>query len=236
MGRRENPVDRTVPEKAKLADFLRARRDNARITSKQMAARSTVVSAATFERAASGTHIPSWETVAEFILATAGEGDIHAVLLIEDRARQLWIKARRATRAPFHVATAPDPTLLSSPADLARALRHQHVWAGYPTPGEMERMSGPGILPRTTARRIIEGDVLPVDPQQAIAFLKACYVVKAADLQPWLAAAVRVLPDVPSRSRDLDSWVRAHRQMVRQAQTEAAAQAPPMSSQNKQAA
>jgi hypothetical protein len=235
MGRRENPVDRTVPEKAKLADFLRARRHHAQMTHKQMAARSTVVSAATFERAASGAVVPSWETVQEFILATAGEGDLHPELFM-DRARQLWIKARRATRAPFYVRRAPDPTLLSSPADFVRALRHQHVWAGYPTPGEMERMSGPGILPRTTARRIIEGDVLPVDPQQAIAFLKACYVVRAVDLQPWLASAVRILRDVPSRSRSLDSWVRAHEQMVRQAQTESAAQAPPSPSEDKQAA
>lgn len=235
MGRRENPVDRTVPEKAKLADFLRARRHNAQMTYKQMAARSTVVSAATFERAASGAVVPSWETIQEFILATAGAGDFHPELFM-DRARQLWIKARRATRAPFYVRQAPAPTLLSSPADLVRALRHQHVWAGYPTPGEMERMSGPGALPRTTARRIIEGDVLPVDPQQAIAFLKACYVVRAADLQPWLASAVRILRDVPSRSRSLDSWVRAHEQMVRQAQTESAAQAPPSPSQGRRAA
>ncbi|MGW3202364.1 hypothetical protein ACWDBD_49355 [Streptomyces sp. NPDC001118] len=235
MGRRENPVDRTVPETAKLADFLRARRHNAQMTYKQMAARSTVVSAATFERAASGAVVPSWETVQEFILATAGEGGFHPEFFM-DRARQLWIKARRATRAPFYVRQAPDPRLLSSPADLVRALRHQHVWAGYPTPGEMERMSGPGILPRTTARRIIEGDVLPVDPQQAIAFLKACYVVRAMDLQPWLASAVRILRDVPSRSRSLDIWVRAHQQMVRQAQTESAAQALPPPAQDKQAA
>ncbi|GGN45765.1 helix-turn-helix domain-containing protein [Streptomyces fuscichromogenes] len=228
MGRRENPVDYTVPERAKLADFLRGRRANAEMTYKQMAARTESVSAATFERAASGTVVPSWETVEEFIFVTAVEENSHPEYVM-DRALQLWIRARRATRAPFYVRQAPDPALLSTPADFLRALRHQHVWGGYPTPGEMERLSGPGNLPRTTARRIIAGEMLPVDAQQTVAFLKACYVAKAADLKDWLAAAIRVLHDVPVRSRGLQNWVLAHQRMVLQAQAEAVAQASPPS-------
>ncbi|MGW1563378.1 helix-turn-helix domain-containing protein [Streptomyces sp. NPDC002144] len=235
MGRTENPVDRSVPERAKLADFLRARRHTAAMTYQQMAVRSGRGSAATFERAASGTVVPSWDTVEAFILVTVGEYDVQLELDM-DHGRQLWIKARRATRAPYYVRRAPDPTLLASAADFLRALRHQHVWAGYPTPGEMQRMSGPGQLPMTTARRIIAGDALPVDPQQTISFLKACYVVRAADLEQWLAAAVRVLRDVPSRARGLDLWVKAHQQMARQAQTEAAAHAPLPPPQQNQAA
>ncbi|PIB00242.1 hypothetical protein B1C81_38950 [Streptomyces sp. HG99] len=222
MGRRENPVDRTVPARATLADFLRARRHQAQMTYQQMARRSTSVSAATFERAASGAVVPSWETVEEFILANISDRDFYLEYLI-DEARQLWIRARRATRAPYYVRTAPDPTLLATPADFLRALRRQHVWAGYPSPGEMERACGPGRLPATTARRIIAGDVLPVDPQQAVAFLRACHVVKAVDLERWLAAAVRILRDVPSRARNLDKWIQAHEQLVQKARTETVA-------------
>jgi hypothetical protein len=84
------------------------------------------------------------------------------------RGRELWIRARRATRAPYHLHKAPDPALISSTADFSRALRHQHVWAGYPTPGEMRNP----WLPSTTIRRIFKGDILPVDPEQTIAFLE----------------------------------------------------------------
>ncbi|MGW6217863.1 helix-turn-helix domain-containing protein [Streptomyces sp. NPDC055109] len=222
MGRRENPVNRTVPARAALADFLRARRDQAGLTYQQMASQGGSVSAATFERATSGALVPSWETVEALILATVSDRDFHLSLVLGDGHR-LWIKARRATRAPYYVREAPDPRLLATPADFLRALRRQHVWAGSPSAGEMERASGPGHLPATTARRIIAGDVLPVDPQQAVAFLKACFVAEAADLEQWLAAAVRVLGDVPSRARSLDQWVRARAQMARQIQSEKAA-------------
>ncbi|MGW7386732.1 hypothetical protein [Streptomyces sp. NPDC054794] len=53
-------------------------------------------------------------------------------------------------------------------------------------------MSGPGELPPSTTRRIVKGDTLPVDPKQALAVLKACYVRNPDDLELWLAAAVRV--------------------------------------------
>ncbi|MFC5959033.1 helix-turn-helix domain-containing protein [Streptomyces pratens] len=223
MGRRENPIDRTVPARAGLADFLRARRQLAELTYRQMAAHSGAVSAATLERAASGTVVPAWDTVEEFILATVSEKDFFLEGIM-DHGRRLWIRARRATRAPYYVHAAPDPTLLATAADFLRALRQQHVWAGYPTPGEMERTSGPGELPTTTVRRIIAGEALPVDPQQAIAFLKACYVVTATDLEQWLAAAVRGLQDVPARSRNLAKWVQAHQRLAEQAQTDAVAE------------
>ncbi|WP_158778965.1 hypothetical protein [Streptomyces cellulosae] len=218
MGRSENPVDRAVPERAQLADFLRDRKNTARLTYRQMAkAVGGQPSEATFERAASGTIVPSMETVRMFIITTTTEKDGLGPEFALIGGRELWMRARRVTRAPYYVRRAPDPTLISDTAGFLRALRHQHVWIGYPTPGEMERMSGPGLLPRTTTRRIIDGDALPVDPQQAIAFLKACYVTDEAELASWLAAAVRSIREDPSRSKNLDKWVKAHHELVQKA-------------------
>ncbi|MFF4442403.1 hypothetical protein [Streptomyces sp. NPDC001621] len=177
-------------------------------------------SKATLERAASGTCVPSWETVETFIKVTVTkEEEFTATLgLAVDRGRKLWICARRRTRAPYYIHKAPNPDLVSSVADLSRALRHQHIWAGYPTPGEMDRMSGPGELPSSTTRRIIEGDTLPVDPQQALAFLKACYVRDPNDLEPWLAAASRALRRDGASQRDLNRWARAHQKLLAEIQ------------------
>ncbi|GAB3006841.1 hypothetical protein GCM10023080_085730 [Streptomyces pseudoechinosporeus] len=222
MGRPEKPVDRTVPARAKLADFLRGRKAAAGLTYEEMAKRLQVEGApskATLERAASGGTVPSWETVEAFIVVTATKdeelgGGLGVALA---RGLELWIHARRATRAPYYVHKAPDPRLISSPADFSRALRHQHVWAGAPTPGEMGRMSGSWALPRSSTRRIIAGDTLPVDPQQTIAFLKACYVLEPADLEPWLAAAVRALTHGSASSKkDINRWVKAHQDLLTQ--------------------
>ncbi|MFL9659703.1 hypothetical protein ACJ7VE_39125 [Streptomyces sp. PB17] len=170
-------------------------------------------SAATFERAASGTTVPSWLTVRGFVFATMIEDSLRTVMDLNN-SHELWIRARRATRAPYYVHKEPDPTLISDTAGFLRALRHQHVWSGCPAPGEMERMSGPGDLPRTTTRRIIEGDALPADPRQAIAFLKACYVREEAELELWLAAAVRSLRNDSARSKNLGRWIIAHQEMA----------------------
>ncbi|WP_445283710.1 hypothetical protein [Streptomyces sp. DSM 118148] len=167
-------------------------------------------SKATFERAASGASVPSWATVETFIKVTVTKEEefVDSRGLALEHGRDLWIRARRATRAPYYVHKAPDPELVSTVADFSRALRNQHVWAGYPTPGEMERMSGPGELPSTTTRRIIEGSGLPVDPQQAVAFLKACYVNSVGDLASWLAAAARAFTQ--HNVREVSAWMRAH--------------------------
>ncbi|WP_105974940.1 helix-turn-helix domain-containing protein [Streptomyces geranii] len=212
MGRPEKPVDRTVPARAKLAVFLRRRKADADLTYEQMAEKTNgLPSKATFERAASGVTVPSWDTVAAFVtVTTTAQVWLMSTSDPMVRAKKLWVCARRATRAPYYVHKAPDPRLISIPADLSRALRHQHIWAGCPSPGEMERMSGPGELPATTTRRIIAGDILPVDPKQAIAFLKACDVLTHADLKAWLAAAIRAFKHDSTQSRaGINEWVLA---------------------------
>lgn len=219
MGRPEKPVDRTVPTCAKLADFLRSRKAVAGLTYEQMTKLLHVKGApskATLERAASGSTVPAWETVQAFIVVTTTKDEELAGGLGGALARglELWIRARRATRAPYYVHKAPDPGLISSRADFSRALRHQHVWAGSPTPGEMERSSGSWALPKSTTRRIIAGDTLPVDPQQTIAFLRACYVLEPAELIPWLEARIRTLHF--NNAWDNSRWVKAHGSLVAQ--------------------
>lgn len=71
-------------------------------------------------------------------------------------------------------------------------------------------MAGPGELPSSTTRRVISGSTLPVDPQQTLAFLKACYVVTASDHEPWLAAALRAFQNSPSHAKDTKTWAKAH--------------------------
>ncbi|MDX3378788.1 helix-turn-helix domain-containing protein [Streptomyces sp. ME02-6991-2A] len=231
MGRPENPVDQTVAERAELAEYLRECKRAADLTYRQMSeVQGGRLSKATFERAASGSTVPSWETVEQFIAVTLAEKDVFGPEVFLTRGHDLWVRARRATRAPYYVRKAPDPTLLSDTAGFLRALRHQHVWAGCPSPGEMERTAGPGELPQTTTRRIIAGDALPVDPRQALAFLRACLVQDEPELEQWLAAAVRALQDDPdpSRARNLGRWVQAHNDIACQVRGKHLAQVTPL--------
>ncbi|MFJ3465839.1 hypothetical protein [Achromobacter spanius] len=216
MGRPEKPIDRTVPACAELAAFLRARKDAVQLTHEQIAGRTNgEPSKATLRRATSGSGVPLWNTVATFVTVTTTKEEefsesIEAALA---RALELWIRARRATRAPYYLHKAPDPALIWDVADFSQALRAQHVWAGYPTPGEMERMAGPGQLPGTTIRRIISGRSLPVDPQQTIAFLNACYVIAPADHELWLVAALRAFRNSPLSTKSITPWEKAHDQV-----------------------
>ncbi|GAA4115342.1 XRE family transcriptional regulator [Streptomyces hundungensis] len=198
-GRPEKPVDQTVPARAKLATYLRACKAEAGMTYQQMVdEEDSIFSKATFERAASGLVVPSWETIEAFVRVTATSSDGLDTALAY--SRRLLIRARRATRAPYYLHKAPDPTLIVSKAHLLQALRDQYVWAGCPTPGEMERIAAFGRLPQNTVRRIINGRTLPVDGFQAIEFLKACEVVEEADLERWLMAGSRALEPEPWKS------------------------------------
>lgn len=215
MGRPDKPVDRTVPARARLADFLRARKATSGTTYEQMAKNSLYSSKATLKRAASGASVPSWETVVDFISTTATEEEwvVPDRITAQIRGHELWVIARRATRAPYYVYKAPDPRLIATEADFSKFLRDQHVWSGYPTPGEMQRIvEHPWDLPPSTTRRIIAGEILPVGPHQAMAFLKACYLSTSAELEPWLAAAVRAIGS-SSGKRDVGPWIDAHQEL-----------------------
>ncbi|MFF4934656.1 hypothetical protein ACFY2H_38155 [Streptomyces griseofuscus] len=167
-----------------------------------------IPSKTTFERAASGSGVPAWETVERYVelTMTKEEGFTGSMGAALRQARRLWIKARRATRAPYYLHKAPDPALIGSKADFSRALRDLHIWAGCPTPGEMESMSPAGALPKTTAYRIINGRALPIDSYQLMAFLTACEVPTLEGMEPWLEAAARAFVGYPSHR----NWVEMH--------------------------
>ncbi|MFE0332242.1 hypothetical protein ACFW08_36700 [Streptomyces sp. NPDC058960] len=60
-------------------------------------------------------------------------------------------------------------------------------------------------------------------PDQAIAFLMAWYMITPLDVEPWLAAAVRVLtPDggTPGK-KTIDPWVKAHQYLLAHLQSSA---------------
>lgn len=217
MARPEAPVNRTIPARAKLADFLRERRGVAGLTYQQMADMKgdTSLSKTTFERAASGVAVPLWRTVKEYIRRTETKEEkfTGTIDIAIAQGRKLWIEARRAVRAPYYLYKAPDPTLISDRADLSRALRDQHVWAGCPSSGEMARMSGTGVLPKTTAYRIIQGRALPVAADQGVAFLSACGVPPlGSEMLGWLAAAVRVF----AGSHQQSSWIEAQQNLQKE--------------------
>lgn len=219
VGRPEKPVDRSVPACAELADFLRALKAEAGLTYERMAtATGGAPSKATLERAASGRSVPAWDTVAAYVSLTMTPTTWLVPWDPMRRARSLWICARRAARAPYYLHKAPDPQMVWGVADFSRALRDQHVWAGCPTPGEMQRMAGPGVLPSSTTRRIIQGHILPVDPAQAIAFLTICH---ARDLLSWIEAGRRALEKDRPHDVGTYAWVKAHKSMLaRQAESD----------------
>jgi hypothetical protein len=204
MARPPKPVDRTVHARAELADFLRHRKEASGMTFDDMAkaAREAqrkdgcMPSAATLKRAACGESVPAWKTVEIFLHVTITKKERFVGGAVPEaalrRGRELWIRARRATRAPYYVYKAPDPDLISSRADLSRALRDLHAWVGAPSPCEMAASAGRyGELPQSTARRIINGQTLPVNGRQVAAFLKACYMTNVLAMAAWFAACVR---------------------------------------------
>ncbi|GGT58540.1 hypothetical protein GCM10010271_72530 [Streptomyces kurssanovii] len=131
-------------------------------------------------------------------------------------AKVLWRKARyeetRATRGGRSL-SAPPPSLIRDHADLSVALLDLYEKAGSPALRLLERRAGEyGILPRSTAYRIVNRQVVPHSPAQFEAFLRACEVPEA-DHQEWkeawarawrhekqMEAAAEVVPDpVPRR-------------------------------------
>lgn len=200
MGRPEKPVDRTVPAVAALADFLRERKALAGLTYAEMAAKTKgLPSAATLKRAASGVYVPERDTLRAFVIVTFTDSDRHNdhYMTIGRTAEELWVRARRAVRAPYYLDKAPDPTLISTRADLCRALRDLWVWAGCPSLLAMEQTAGTGELPRTTVRRVIEGRTLPASTHQAIVFLFVCRIfgsapTKDGENQHWIEALIRI--------------------------------------------
>jgi transcriptional regulator with XRE-family HTH domain len=211
MGRPETPVDQTVPELAELALFLRGLRAQSGLTYAQMAARCQVP-AATLKRAAQGRTVPKLDVVLKYVDITTTDDYPNSERFFR-RAKRLWAKARFATR-PVYATRGyyrwPDPLLIHDLADLSRALRDLHAATGALSPGQLEKKAGGfGILPRSTARRILQGRTVPRDKNQLLGFVTACGVFEPNDWGTWGEAFDRASRAEPRRGVVFIDWRRA---------------------------
>ncbi|MGW8507706.1 helix-turn-helix domain-containing protein [Streptomyces sp. CLCI03] len=193
MGRPEKPVDQTIPELALLATFLREERVKAN-RSYAVLADVAEVSAATLKRAAAGTSLPTWHTVHQYLRAcyVPVPKPVHVSITDEafstnldercfrttlDQGARYWSLADEAVREIQDRRPRPMPTCryVYDEADLSARLRELHAWAWSPSAHVMEERAGDfGVLPHSTAHRIIKGQTLPRRIDQLHGFLRAC--------------------------------------------------------------
>lgn len=182
MGRREAPVRTTNQALAALAMWLRTVRAHAGLTY-QLLAREVGFHPTTLQRAASGTRMPSREVVLAYAVGCGAR---------EDHAEQLWkearYEARRSVRDRQTSLAAPRPELVRDFADLGAVLVELYDKAGAPPLRQMEQRAGQfGLLPRSTAHRIVNKQAIPHSHAQFEAFLRACDVGET-EQKPWLEA------------------------------------------------
>ncbi|WP_427155532.1 helix-turn-helix domain-containing protein [Streptomyces sp. TRM70308] len=185
MGRHENRIDPAAhPALRELAYCLRCQRSTAGLTYRQLAKR-THLSVATLNRAASGTHLPSEETVAAFMKAC------DATALASAAAHSKWRRARREIYSPG--ANKPNPELVNDKSDLSVALEALWQYAGRPSLRNMQAKAGGSVfLPASSAARIRSRKALPASRERAAAYLRAC-AVAPRDLSSWLNAWDKVV-------------------------------------------
>ncbi|KOG64702.1 hypothetical protein ADK76_08535 [Streptomyces griseoflavus] len=185
MGRREAPVDYTVPELGELAARLRALRAAANLTYAKLADL-TNYSAATLKRAAAGKTLPAYSTACAYAAACDGpvEETVTLYRLAEDAVAGRALDARR-------IQVLPKPQFARDRADLSGALRDAYRRAGQPSLRAMEGRAREGQLPRSSVHNIVTGRALPADIGQYVAFLQACEISGQA-LGPWFGAWLKV--------------------------------------------
>jgi transcriptional regulator with XRE-family HTH domain len=196
-GRPEKPISRDLKSNAQLAVFLRRRRAAGGWTYEELAELADDgVSRQTLQRAAAGgMNVPSWPVVANFIRATSPlrENDIELERATK-KGKELWRKARYEQRQRT-MPRRPEPPVLAlvrSEADLAAVLVELYERSGAPSMRTMERRAGGlGILPHSTAHRIVTRKTLPYTLAQFEAFLNACDVPMQRRY-PWYSMWARV--------------------------------------------
>lgn len=122
--------------------------------------------------------MPSWPVVDTFVRATSPLRETDNELeKATAQANGLWRRARYEQRQKTnpHRPEPPVLGLVRSEADLAAILVELYERAGAPSMTTMEhRAGGLGILPHSTAHRIITRKTLPYTFAQFNAFLTAC--------------------------------------------------------------
>ncbi|MFE1391128.1 helix-turn-helix domain-containing protein [Streptomyces albogriseolus] len=198
MARPEVPVNHTVPDLGKLAEYLRSLRREAGLTYSELVTR-TVCSEATLKRAASGRSLPDVGVAFQYAVSCVPHGQpIHDVGLT---VVTLWRKAEKAVekarRTAHRSSVLPKPQYARDDADLSGALRDAWARSGRPSTRAIERASG-GQVPRSTANLIASAHAVPRDFRQYVAFLQVCEVNRQA-LEPWFRAwfKIRGVPNDP---------------------------------------
>ncbi|MFE3126311.1 hypothetical protein ACFXHD_23145 [Streptomyces hydrogenans] len=129
----------------------------------------------------------------------------HEVRIAPDRTAT--VRLPRAPRSTRYVPRAgqPDPTGVSSPAELQQALQAVHVWGGSPSLRELEKRSS-GVLRRSTISSMLRGTdrVIP-DYDRYLAFLRACGI-SGINLDPWVFTWRRMVAQ--RQSPEVVSWMR----------------------------
>ncbi|ATZ29644.1 hypothetical protein SLAV_39405 (plasmid) [Streptomyces lavendulae subsp. lavendulae] len=200
MGRSENPVDYSVPERGHLAAQLRESRLSAELTYQQLSVRSGL-SSATLKRAASGSKTPTEATVVRYLKACGGSGPEIAA------GKVYWRRARAAERG-FVGRSTPSASLIGTQGELSQALVCLYQRDGAPSLREMQRRAGKEWLAISSASRIINRQALPTTPAQMQAFLRACSVPEKQQ-GPWLDTWSRLVGPgrfAVVRSERLEKW------------------------------
>ncbi|WP_432029858.1 helix-turn-helix domain-containing protein [Streptomyces sp. 1222.5] len=184
MCRPEKPITTSNEALRELQEWLRDQRDRTRQGYRALSIRAGC-HATTLQRAASGENVPKLQTVLDYARACDAS---------PDEARRLWRRARyeqtRQSRGGRGLPV-PRPEFIRDFVDLSAAMQDLYEKAGSPTLRAMEqRAGGFGVLPRSTAHRIVTKQAMPHSLQQFQAYLRACEVPET-DWPVWEAAWTR---------------------------------------------
>ncbi|MFD9196067.1 helix-turn-helix domain-containing protein [Streptomyces phaeochromogenes] len=184
MCRPEKPITTGNKALRELAEWLRDQRERTRQGYRALSVRAGC-HATTLQRATSGASVPKLQTVLNYARACDAS---------PEEARILWKRARyeeaRLARGGRGVPV-PRPELIRDFVDLSAALQDLYEKAGSPALRTMEQRAGNfGVLPRSTAHRIVTKQAMPHSLQQFQAYLRACEVPET-DWPDWKAAWTR---------------------------------------------
>ncbi|MDX2557653.1 hypothetical protein [Streptomyces stelliscabiei] len=216
MCRPEKPISTSNNALRELQEWLREQKKRIGQGYRALSVRAGC-HATTLQRAAGGETVAPLRTVLKYARACDAS---------REEAKRLWKEARyeetcRARGAETRLL--PRPESLRGSDDLREALQVLHEKAGSPALRTMEVRAGEyGILPRSTAHRIVTKEAVPHSLPQLRAYLRACDL--AEELWPrWESAWTRIrryenqentessAALIASRTKDL---VRAHYEVV----------------------
>ncbi|MFI9339543.1 helix-turn-helix domain-containing protein [Streptomyces althioticus] len=203
--RPEKPLTTSNKALRELQEWLREHRSRTRQGYRALAVRAGC-HPTTLQRAASGDTVPKLQTVLNYARACDAP---------PEEARLLWRRARyeqtRQARGGRGL-PAPRPEFIRDFVDLSAAVQDLYEKAGSPPLRTLEqRAGGFGVLPRSTAHRIVTKQAMPHSLQQFQAYLRACEVPEA-DWPDWEAAWTRAWRHEKNDDVALQSLIR-HEQL-----------------------